>query len=140
MTRRIVHSLTQIRWQSAHVPPSRPGWGIGRVVVDDPLSEIHLASHARAGVRLPVRMIIYVAGSATKLPGAAVSNWSLTQLEIANFRLVGIEATVHSCVTEGAGSTGRYQTGSLPATSETKGPPGNTSEAATCPDETRCCA
>jgi len=69
MTRRIVHSLTQIRWQSAHVPPSRPGWGIGRVVVDDPLSEIHLASHARAGVRLPVRMIIYVAGSATKLPG-----------------------------------------------------------------------
>jgi hypothetical protein len=85
-------------------------------------------------------MIIYVAGSATKLPGAAVSNWSLTQLEIANFRLVGIEATVHSCVTEGAGSTGRYQTGSLPATSETKGPPGNTSEAATCPDETRCCA
>jgi len=69
MTRRIVHSLTQIRWQSAHVPPSRPGWGIGRVVVDDPLSEIHLASHARAGVRLPVRMIIYVAGSLTKLPG-----------------------------------------------------------------------
>ena len=68
MTRRIVHSLTQIRWQSAHVPPSRPGWGIGRVVVDDPLSEIHLASHARAGVRLPVRMIIYVAGSLTKLP------------------------------------------------------------------------
>jgi hypothetical protein len=43
----------------------------------------------------PPDAIIHVVRPAADSCAEAVSNWSLTQLEIANFLLVGIEVTAH---------------------------------------------
>jgi len=69
--------------------------GVGRIVIDDPRSEIHLARHTRVGIGLPVWVIFHVAGPAAKRLGG-VLELVVDPAGDRDFRRAGIEVTARS--------------------------------------------